>query len=48
MSNWKENAKEAAVVILGIAAVAGVYLILGSIDPMLIASDGFVEFLDGF
>ena len=48
MKKWKDNAKETMNVVLGFAAVAAVYVILASINPMLIASDGFVEFYDGF
>ena len=50
MKKWKlsESAKDTLWAIGSITAVIAVYAVIGSINPMLIASDGFVEFLDGF
>ena len=50
MKKWKmsEETKETLWAIGGITAMAAMYIIIGSINPLLIASDGYMEFLDGF
>ena len=50
MKKWKlnESTKDTLIAVGSIAAVIGVYVLIGCIDPMLNASDGYVEFLDGF
>ena len=50
MKKWKlnESTKDTLMAVGGIAAIIAVYALIGYIDPMLIASDGFVEFVDGF
>ena len=42
------TAKEIGIGILGFAAWLAVVVVLGSMNPKLTASDGFVEFCDGF
>ena len=50
MKKWKlnESTKDTLIAVGSIAAVIAVYVLIGCINPMLIASDGYVEFLDGF
>jgi hypothetical protein len=48
MNNWKETAKDVLDVTLAIGVIVGVVAVAAWIDPMLIASDDFVEFLTGF
>lgn len=48
MKNWKETAREVLDVTLAIGTIAVVAAVAAWINPMLIASDGFVESLSGF
>ena len=48
MNNWKETAKDVRDLALAIGVIVGVVAVASWINPLLIASDEFVELLTGF
>lgn len=47
MKNWEEPVREALTVLGSFALVAVLCAITGRIDPLLLASDEYLEFLAG-